>query len=157
MTKYRPKKNKTKKKDTRQTSAGYFVICIHWFSLFQRKCSIPTGDTGAADGLTSVTFTNKSLGAVRKHRYIFSSWQALMKAKKTQLIFSCRRLCWHLFSMSASVLSPRVLCNAHLQAGGLICVRVNSGRPLCQSSWEQGFNCLCSFQTVFHQMAPSPL
>lgn len=28
--------------------------------------------------------------------------------------------------------------------------------PSCQNSWEQGLDCLCSFQTMFHQMGPYP-
>lgn len=55
-----------------------------------------------------------------------------MKAKKTQLIFSCcvsLHLCRHVFSASVSILSVRILCNAHLQAGGPICVHAKSILP----------------------------
>lgn len=81
-----------------------------------------------------------------------------MKAKKTQLIFSCcvsLRLCRHVFSVSVSILSVHILCNAHLQAGGPICSHAKSRGSFCQNSGDQGLDCLSSFQTMFHQMALS--
>lgn len=60
------------------------------------------------------------------------------------------------FCVSFHLVSPVVSCNAHLQAGGLICARAKSQSPFCQNGGDQSPDCLCSFQTMFHQMA-SPL
>lgn len=100
-------------------------------------------------------------GLARKHGHIFLPRQTLMRAKATQLMFSrrvSRRLHWHLFSVSAPVLSlsaPRAMLP--FRAGGLICVRVTPRRTVLPGSWERGLDCLSSSPTMFHQSAPSPL
>lgn len=65
--------------------------------------------------------------------------KTLIKALKTQLIFAHRasRRSWrHLFSVSLFISSLGVLCNAHLRADGLICVRVNRRRTAAAAAAE---------------------
>lgn len=125
-------------------TSGLFCHLHPLVFLCSRENVATTGDM-VADDLTSVTFTNKSLGAVRKHRHIFFPDKLWWKPRRHNWSSpaACLGVCVrHLFSVSVSILSLCVSCNAHLQAGGVICVHVNPLRPVCQSIWEQGLDCL---------------